>query len=216
MLLIIVTRTGHDEQSDGCSLSLSTKTVALTCDVKGMFHQFFVDEEYRDLLRFFWWDQGDLKKKSDEYHIKVHLFGAASSPGCANYGFKKAADDGEKEFGTSAYVHNGLKSVKDVNTAIDLIQKTQGMCARAGLRLDKFGSSKKEVIQAVASEDRAKGLQDLDLTRDPLPIERTLGIMWCAETDSFQFRIVIQDRPLRYDKVDLGTMRYSVNSMLSL
>ena len=29
-----------------------------------------------------------------------------------------------------------------------------------------------------------------------MPIERTLGIMWCAETDSFQFRIVIQDRPL--------------------
>ena len=189
-----------------------------------MFHQFFVDEEYRDLLRFFWWDQGDLKKKSEEYHVKVHLFGAASSPGCANYGFKKAADDGEKEFGTSAadfirrdfYVNNGLKSVKDVNTAIDLIQKTQGMCARAGLRLDKFGSSKKEVIQAVAPEDRAKGLQDLDLTRDPLPIERTLGIMWCAETDSFQFRIVIQDRPLRYDKVYLGTMRHTVNSMLSL
>ena len=30
----------------------------------------------------------------------------------------------------------------------------------------------------------------------PLPIERTLGIMWCAESDTFQFRIVIQDRPL--------------------
>lgn len=200
------------------------ETVALTCDLKGMFHQFFVDEEHRDLVRFVWWDQGDLKKKAEEYRIKVHLFGAASSPGCANYGFKKAADDGEKEFGTSAadfmrrdfYVNDGLKSVKDVNTAIDLIQKTQGMCARAGLRLDKFGNSKKEVIQAVAPEDRARGLQDLDLTRDPLPIEQTLGIMWCAETDSFQFRIVIQDRPLRYDKVYLGTMRHSVNSMLSL
>ena len=26
------------------------ETVALMCDVKGMFHQFFVNEEYRDLL----------------------------------------------------------------------------------------------------------------------------------------------------------------------
>ena len=179
------------------------ETVALTSDVKGTFHQFFVNEEYRDLLRFFWWDQGDVKKDAREYRMKVHLFGAASSPGCANYGFKKAADDGEKEFGKDAadfmrrdfYVDDGLKSVKDVDTAIELIQKTQGMCARAGLKLHKF-SSNKEVIHAVAPDDRAKGLQDLDLTRDPLPIERTLGIMWCAETDSFQFRIVIQDRPL--------------------
>lgn len=62
--------------------------------------------------------------------------------------------------------------------------------------MHKFSSNKKEVIQAVPPEDRAKGSQELDLTRDPLPIERTLGIMWCAETDSFQFCIVIQDRPL--------------------
>ena len=148
-----------------------------------MFHQFFVNEEFRDLLRFLWWDQGDVKKDAQEYRMKVHLFCAASSPGCANYGFKKAADDGEKEFGTSAadfmrrvcYVDDGLKSVKDVDTAIELIHKTKGTFSKAGLKLHKFSSNKKEVIQAVAPEDRAKGLQDLDLTRDPLPIERTLG-----------------------------------------
>ena len=140
-----------------------------------------------------------MKKDAQEYRMKVHLFVAALSPVCANYGFKKAADDGEKEFGKNAanfmqrdfYGNDRLKSVKDVDTAIELIHKTQGMCAKAGLTLHKFSSNKKEVIQAVASQDCAKGLQDLDLTRDPLPIERTLGIMRCAETDSFQFRIVI-------------------------
>ena len=94
------------------------------------------------------------------------------------------------------YVDDGLKSVPSVKTAIDLIRNTQAMCAKAGLRLHKFSSNKKEVIQAVAPEDRAKGLQELDLACDPLPIERTLGIMWCAESDTFQFRIIIQDRPL--------------------
>ena len=125
--------------------------------------------------------------------MKVHVFGAASSPGCANYGFKKAADDGAKEFGNSAadfmrrdfYVDDGLTSVKDVSTAVNLIQKIQDICAITGLRLHKFSSNKEEVIQAVAPENRAKGLQGLNLTRDPLPIERTLGIMWCAESDSF-------------------------------
>ena len=94
------------------------------------------------------------------------------------------------------YVDDGLKSVPSVKTAIDLIRNTQAMCAKAGLRLHQFSSNKKEVIQAVAPEDRAKGLRELDLACDPLPIERTLGIMWCAESDTFQFRIIIQDRPL--------------------
>ena len=106
------------------------------------------------------------------------------------------------EFGTNAanfvrkdfYVDDGLKAVSSVKTAVDLISNTQAMCAKAGLRLHKFSSNKKEVIQAVAPEDRAKGL--LDLSCDPFPIERTLGIMWCAESDTFQFRIIIQDRPL--------------------
>ena len=72
------------------------------------------------------------------------------------------------------YLDDGLKSVPSVKTAIDLIRNTQAMCAKAGLRLHKFSSNKKEVIQAVAPEDRAKGLQELDLACDPLPLERTL------------------------------------------
>jgi len=179
------------------------EAVALTYDVQGMFHQFFVNEADRD-LGFFCWSHGDLKNEAEEYRMKVHLFGAASWPGCANFAFKRAADDGEEEFDSEAAdfmrrdfdVDDGLKSVKCVDTAVNLIKNCQAMCAKAGLRLHKFSSNKKEVIQAVPPEDRAKGLQELDLTRDPLPIERTLGIMWCTQTDSFQFCIVIQDRPL--------------------
>ena len=88
---------------------------------------------------------------------------------------QKSCDDGEREFGSEAadfmrrdfYVDDGLKSVKRVHTTIDLIKNCQAMCARAGLRLHKFSSNKKEVIQAVPPEDHAKGLQELDLMRDP-------------------------------------------------
>ena len=75
--------------------------VAMTRDVKGMFYQFFVNKEHRDFLRFFWWDKGDIKNDPEEYRMEVHLFGAVSSPGRANFGFKRAADDGETEFGST-------------------------------------------------------------------------------------------------------------------
>ena len=40
------------------------------------------------------------------------------------------------------------------------------------MRLHKFTSNSKEVIAKIAPDDRAKGVKDLDLHNDVLPIER--------------------------------------------
>lgn len=37
---------------------------------------------------------------------------------------------------------------------------------------------------------------NVDLLHDKLPVEKTFGIQWCIESDSFQFKIVLNDRPL--------------------
>ena len=66
---------------------------------------------------------------------------------------------------------------------------------RHSLRLHKFVSNSKEVLKTVAPEDRTPHLKNLDFTEDHLPIERTLGTQWCIESDSFQFRITLQDKP---------------------
>lgn len=63
------------------------------CDVEGMFLQVHVAPEHRNFLRFLWWEDGDLDKSPIEYRMKVDLFGAVSSPGCANFALKRAADD---------------------------------------------------------------------------------------------------------------------------
>ena len=49
-------------------------------------------------------------KPVKEYRIKIHLFGAVSSPGCANFGLKRAAGDGEFEFSEAAayFVRNNF------------------------------------------------------------------------------------------------------------
>ena len=37
--------------------------------------------------------------------------------------------------------------------------------------------------------------RDLDLGTDRLPVERALGVQWCMESDVFEFRIVLNDKP---------------------
>jgi hypothetical protein len=90
------------------------------CDIEAMFYQVKVPVEYRDFLRFLWWENGDTSKDSQEYRMTVHLFGAASSPGCSNFSLKAAADDNEESLGAAAaaaeflcrnfYVDDGLNS----------------------------------------------------------------------------------------------------------
>ncbi|KAK3754031.1 hypothetical protein QZH41_020297 [Actinostola sp. cb2023] len=103
--------------------------VAFTCDIEGMFHQVKVNEEDRDLLRFLWWENGDTTQEPQEYRMTVHLFGATSSPGCANFALKQTANDYESEFGTATadllrndfYVDDGLKSVSTAEQAVKLV-----------------------------------------------------------------------------------------------
>ncbi|XP_027879371.1 uncharacterized protein LOC114148348 [Xiphophorus couchianus] len=72
----------------GILLRFRKEAVAIICDIERMFHQFYVSSKHRCYLRFLWWEQGDLESEPKEFQMKVHLFGAASSPGCANFGLK--------------------------------------------------------------------------------------------------------------------------------
>ena len=74
---------------------------AITCDVE-MFDQFIVRENARNYLRFLWWPNGDVTKESKEYRMKVHLFGATSSPGCASYGLKYTANQKRETYPAAA------------------------------------------------------------------------------------------------------------------
>ncbi|KAJ8338703.1 hypothetical protein SKAU_G00354890 [Synaphobranchus kaupii] len=159
--------------------------IAIMCDVEKMFHRFHVDQEDRDYLRFMWWENGELNSEPKEYHMKVHLFGAASSPGCANYGMKHLASQHDKEYPLAAnfikesfYVDDGLVSVEHVDTAIRLVKEAQEVFAEGRLHLHKFKSNNREVLESVPESERASGVRDVDLSHDELPVQTVLGVKW--------------------------------------
>lgn len=43
--------------------------------------------------------------------------------------------------------------------------------------------------------DGAEDLKNIDLDLEKLPMEQALGIHWCIQSDTFQFRIMLKDRP---------------------
>lgn len=170
--------------------------IALMCDIEKMFHQFHVKEADRDYLRFFWWKQGDLNSQPSEFRMKVHLFGAASSPGCANFGLKHLAKDNVNIYPQGArfvmrdfYVDDGLTSVESAKDAIQLAREARELCAKGDLRLHKFVSNNREVLESIPSSERATNVTDMDLAFDDLPLERALGIQWDVESDHFRLNV---------------------------
>ncbi|XP_077393414.1 uncharacterized protein LOC144030741 [Festucalex cinctus] len=176
--------------------------VALTCDIEKMFHQFHVDEADRNFLRFLWWKKGDLNSPPSEFRMKVHLFGAASSPGCANFGLKHLAKENSDHYPRGSqfimrdfYVDDGLASIESTEEAIQLAREARKLCSMSGLRLHKFVSNDRDVLESIPPSERAVNVTNMDLSFDSLPLERVLGIQWDVESDCFQFCISLKDQP---------------------
>ncbi|KAL0163339.1 hypothetical protein M9458_042735, partial [Cirrhinus mrigala] len=176
--------------------------VALMCDIEKMFHQFQVKENDRNYLRFVWWKDGDMNSQPQAYRMTVHLFGAVSSPGCANYGLKHLAKENSSAYPAGSqfiardfYVDDGVTSAETVKDAIRLAKEARELCAKGGLRLHKFVSNNSEVLKSIPASEHATDTKTKDLTFNETQTERALGIYWNVEKDSFTFNITLKDQP---------------------
>ncbi|KAI4881114.1 hypothetical protein NFI96_016565, partial [Prochilodus magdalenae] len=135
--------------------------------------------------------------------MRVHVFGNSPSPAVAIYGLRRAAQEGEKRYGSDSrhfverhfYVDDGLVSLPSELEAIDLLKRTQASLAQSNLRLHKIASNSVAVMQAFPPEDLAAGLKDLGLDKEALPVQRSLGLCWDIDSDTFKFKVTMSDKP---------------------
>lgn len=185
----------------GVLIRFRQENVATMCDIEQMFHSFHVTPEHQNFLRFLWYKDNDPSKEIIENKMTVHLFGNGPSPAIATFGLRKTADDGEEKYGKATrdfihrnfYVDDGLTSCPTESETISLVRNAQAMLATANLRLHKVVSNSVTVMEALPAEDRAKSVKDLDLRRDILPTQRSLGVHWDIEKDQFTFRVSLSE-----------------------
>ena len=94
------------------------------------------------------------------------------------------------------YVDDGLVSCPSVQEAVELMKKTQLALQDGGqLRLHKIASNSKEFLHQFDKEDLAKDIKNLDIGKEDLPVQRSLGLSWDIENDTFIFRILFEPKP---------------------
>ncbi|KAK6172333.1 hypothetical protein SNE40_016014 [Patella caerulea] len=172
--------------------------IALTCDISSMFMMVKIPYKQRDYVRILWWKDGDSSKPPTHYHICYHLFGAVSSPSCSIRALQQTAYDNEKDFPAEVknfilhdfYMDDGTTSVDSLDEASELALGAIDMCSRGGFDLCKFSSNSKDLLQRLPPEKRTPEVNDtFDFELDDLPHQRTLGMIWNTESDSFQYHV---------------------------
>ena len=181
----------------GVLIRFRQEPVAIIADIEHMFYCFSVREDHRDFLRFLWFKDNDPNKEVSEYRMKVHVFGNGPSPAIAAYGLRKTAQLNESGHGKDArrfveqnfYVDDGLTSLPTPDEAIDLLTRTRDMLSTANLRLHKIASNSVKVMSHFPQSEHTQDLRNLDLSTDPLPVQRSLGVSWDLHTDTIIFTV---------------------------
>ncbi|KAL7826198.1 hypothetical protein SRHO_G00339360 [Serrasalmus rhombeus] len=137
--------------------------IALMADIQAVFHQVRVHRKHVDFLRFLWWPDGDFEKQPEDYRMKVHLFGAISSPSCANFALQKTAQDNQHNYDKEVietiqnnfYVDDCLKTADTETHATKLHKGLSDLCSTGGFKLTKWVSNSKKVLEVIPENERA-------------------------------------------------------------
>ena len=164
-------------------------------DIEKMYHQVLVPHQQQSLFRFLWNDSPS-PAQPKEYQMVVHVFGAVSSPSSCIYALKKTTEDFGNRFPTVAaavhnniYVDNHLDSTETEEEAIEKIRNVSALLKCGGFNMVQWLSSSRSILATVDQSDLSRSL---DLDADKLPIERTLGLLWDCQIDSFTFKSSIK------------------------
>ena len=174
--------------------------VAVVADIEQMFHQCRVSPKDRKYLRFLWWPQGNVILQPITYHMKVHIFGATSSPSCAQFCLLQSVNDQpeicEKVKAlvqNNFYMDDCLFSAPTVREAVFLAQQVTAAMKNGGFNLTKWVSNNSEVLAALPTDKLSNSV--LSFSGSNEVCERVLGLEWDVCNDHFKFQVCPKNKP---------------------
>ena len=160
--------------------------IALSADIEAMFLQVAVPKNDSRCLRFLW--REDPERRIEIYEYTPHVFGAKSSPTCANYALHQVAKDNAvndenlvKAVQRNFYMDDFLKSVRTPQEAIEIYQKVRDILIKGGFKLTKWITSDEEVKSHIPETDKSKKVVKT-FEAEPQS-SSTLGLSWNVDTD---------------------------------
>ncbi|KAI2646144.1 ORF V: Enzymatic polyprotein [Labeo rohita] len=183
----------------GVLLRFREHPVAVSGDIKAMFHQVLLLPEDRPLLRFLWRDL-HMDEAPQTLEWLVLPFGTTSSPCCAIYALQRhprqhpLTDEIRLSVERCFYVDNCLQSLPTAKAAKSLIDNLRTVLSEAGFEIRQWASNDPAVLSHPPPEAQATSVE-LWLTQEKTDVpESTLGLSWNWQSDSLSYK----HRPVIY------------------
>ncbi|XP_039856539.1 uncharacterized protein LOC120714406 [Simochromis diagramma] len=190
----------------GVLLRFREHPVAVSGDIRGMFHQVRLLPHDRPLLRFVWRDM-ERDRSPDIYEWCVLPFGTTCSPCCATYALQRHVQDhkdGNEQVLDSVlrsfYVDNCLQSLPFALQARPLVDNIRELLSTGGFEIRQWASNYPEAIGHLPSEAKSPTCELWLTEHQPDPQEPTLGLAWHCSTDQIAYRcrpVVPQESTMR-------------------
>ncbi|XP_065089401.1 uncharacterized protein LOC135710680 [Ochlerotatus camptorhynchus] len=173
------------------------RQIAVTGDIREMFHQLLIRSEDRQSQLFLWYDS-----PSGEIHVyvmDVATFGSTCSPCSSQYVKNLNAEEWRCEFpeAVDAIVHNHyvddyLDSRDSVEEATSIATAVKEVHAKDGFEIRNWLSNSDEVVRRVGHDSVADLAKSFAVDKNN-GTERVLGMLWQPSSDVFTFSIRFRD-----------------------
>ncbi|XP_055623613.1 uncharacterized protein LOC129767030 [Toxorhynchites rutilus septentrionalis] len=164
--------------------------VAVSADIREMFHQILIRKEDRNSQRFLW--RNNPSETPDVFLMDVATFGSTCSPASAQFIKNKNAAEFKELYPRAVegivknhYVDDSLESYESVEDAIKVSREMRLVHEQGGFELRNWLSNNNAVLEGLGEtnlgEDKSFAA---DKHNDP---ERVLGLLWSTQEDTFSF-----------------------------
>ncbi|KAE8278169.1 hypothetical protein D5F01_LYC23757 [Larimichthys crocea] len=187
----------------GVLLRFRQHSVAISGDIKAMFHQVRLLAEDRPLLRFIWRHM-QREEPAKVYEWQVLPFGTTCSPCCATYALQRhVKDGGEEDIETSVlqsfYVDNCLQSFPTEGQAKSFLDRLRARLATGGFEIRQWISNLPSVVQHLPKEARSESTEMWLIQDHTDPWEGALGLIWYCSSDTLGYK----HKPVSYHPLTL-------------
>ncbi len=156
--------------------------IGVVSDIAKAFLQMALNEDQRDVTRFFWLKNTDVKPIDHPDNIMVYrftrvLFGAKASPSMLNLTLDHHLSQYESPIArlirSNIYVDNVIVGVDTTEEGYDLYEQAKKLFQEAKMELRQWNSNSKELMDMIEPNDRASETLS----------NKVLGLLWDLKTD---------------------------------
>ena len=153
-----------------------------------MFHQVCVPSPDTDALRFLWRKSTDTE--TEDYAMRVHIFGQTDSPCAANWVLKQMPPEDDYQLKRiiedNFYMDDFLYSMNCKLKLNKLCIRLINVLSSHGFNLTKWMSNHPDVLNDIPKEQLLS--QNIKLDFNSEITERALGLLWDVKNDKLTFQ----------------------------